>query len=353
MNYSQYSVEDFANDPLFVQWVKAPDPKLDLFWQNWLEQHPDKLPAVEQARNIVLFLSYTAVQPSAQELKEVRANIKKQIISQGGSIDSWPGKTGKIYRVNSLKEKIRRVRSFSSLQLVLVAVLVGVAFALLFQLNTPTVEYATQYGQVKKVVLPDGSTVVINANSSIRLANNWQQTHRREVWLTGEAYFDVLKKPEWRQKSFVVHAEKLDVEVLGTSFNVHNRRGAVQVMLQSGKVRLYPEAKRFAAMDMNPRDLVEVDASTQAVRRKVVEPEQYIAWVQEKLIFDDTPVSEITQLLEDTYGVKVVFLDPALPQARFTGALPNKRLDLFLTVLEESLGLSISRSGQTLFIRSK
>ncbi len=58
MNYFDYSVEDFANDPLFVQWVRKPDARQDLFRNEWLDQHPEKRKGVEEARQIVLFLSF-------------------------------------------------------------------------------------------------------------------------------------------------------------------------------------------------------------------------------------------------------------------------------------------------------
>src|SRR5690606_15777064 len=107
----------------------------------------------------------------------------------------------------------------------------------------------TGYGETRKINLPDGSLVVLNANSELKYESNWQQAPMREVWLQGEAFFEVVKTTE--EKQFIVHTGSLDVEVLGTQFNVHNRHQKVQVVLSSGKVKLQP-LERQESLLMNP-----------------------------------------------------------------------------------------------------
>jgi ferric-dicitrate binding protein FerR (iron transport regulator) len=141
----------------------------------------------------------------------------------------------------------------------------------------------------------------------------------------------------------------VEVEVLGTSFNVNNRRGRVQVMLNTGKVKLF-RPLGGAAIDMQPRDFVEVQEAGTQVLRKEVAPDRYISWVQQKLMFDNTPLREITQTLEDTYGLHVVFREERLQDLPFTGDLPNQKVDLFLRILGESLDVDILRQGQTIII---
>jgi transmembrane sensor len=349
MNYFDYSVEDFANDPLFVQWVRKPDARLDLFWHGWLKRHPEKKQVVEQARAIVLFLRFEPLHPTEEEMREVKKGIRdciRPLAEKGSNYPEEgrqrPGKA-KGQLISFWKPLPRRVGMVA-------AGVLALAFLLLYHFYQPEVFYATSYGETRDLELPDGSRVVLNGNSQIRFLGDWKRTHQREVWLKGEGYFEVLKKPEWEQASFTVHTEGVEVEVLGTSFNVNNRRGRVQVMLNSGKVKLYRPADGGAAISMQPRDFVEVQEQGTKVFIKEVAPERYTSWVRQKLVFDETPLREIAQTLEDTYGLHVVFREERLQDLPFTGAVPNRNVDLFLRVLSESLEVNVARQGQTVIM---
>jgi transmembrane sensor len=347
MNYIDFSVEDFASDPLFVQWVKNPDPKLNLFWHELLNQYPEKRPTVMQAKEIVLFLSFEAITPSKEEMQDVHKGIKKQI--QDSKVKDRHSAFFRTSLSSFLKERRGLSRLLLQKKAILAAGALCAAFLLLFQLYQPEVEFITGFGEMKTLVLPDGSSITLNANSKIRYAASWNNNQDREVWLAGEAFFEVMKKPDWENPRFVVHTDDLMVEVLGTSFNVNNRRGKVKVMLQSGKVVLKQEANPSnSPVEMMPKELVEFDEQQKTLLKKVVEPDLYLSWLRSKLIYEDTPVEEIAQQLEDMFGVKIHFKDERLRRSRFTGSVPNQKLDLFLQILAESLNLGIIRDGNTI-----
>ncbi len=96
--------------------------------------------------------------------------------------------------------------------------------------------YRTGAGETKNLLLADHSRVTLNANTSLKVSRNWFSGDRREVWLTGEAFFNIQKTPD-RQR-FTVHTATLTVEVLGTKFNVTDRRRKTRVVLQEGKVKV-------------------------------------------------------------------------------------------------------------------
>ena len=102
---------------------------------------------------------------------------------------------------------------------------------------TNTNLYKTDFAQIKHITLPDGSKVTLNANSELKLSLDWSDKGDRQVWLDGEAYFEVEKKPATHQK-FVVHTKDIDVEVLGTKFNVNTRHEKAIVSLEEGKIKL-------------------------------------------------------------------------------------------------------------------
>lgn len=334
MNFDDYSAEDFALDTHFQQWVQQPDPENERFWQNWLVQHPDKKELVQEARQIVALLNFR---------KDVPAPTEQTVV--------WN-------RINTTRQQIRRGETrvrplWPSHQLSRwAAVLGGIAFlgSLLFYLNNRTIsQYNTEYGQTQTITLPDGSQVILNAHSALKLATNWQEGQSREVWLTGEAFFKVVKKPV--PTRFIVHTADLNVEVLGTQFNVASRRGATQVVLNSGKVKL--EMGRGASrksMIMVPGELVEISGQQKKLTKRTVKPERYNDWTDQQWILENTPLREVTDRLETTFGLKVTFEDPDIARERMTGVLPAENLEDLIDALSTTNKLKITRHDDQLSI---
>ena len=110
------------------------------------------------------------------------------------------------------------------------------------------IHYTTAYGETKQLTLPDGTRVILNANSNLSYANDWasgEVSRTRSVRLAGEAFFKVTKRqtPTGSPVKFVVNSRDLQIAVLGTEFNVNQRGQAVSVMLNEGKVQIYNPAK--------------------------------------------------------------------------------------------------------------
>lgn len=198
--------------------------------------------------------------------------------------------------------------------------------------------YATRSGETRSLVLPDGSRVALNANSTLKVARELPGTTGREVWLVGEAFFTVARRPD--RARFVVHTEDLDVEVLGTQFNVTQRRGNTRVVLNEGKVRLVPRtAGTPRPVLMAPGDLVQVSAARREVARRTVTPEHYSSWRENKLVFNNTPLAEVLLTVQDFYGVRVTLADPGMGEMKFTATLPNNDLNIVLKVIASVYGL--------------
>lgn len=210
-------------------------------------------------------------------------------------------------------------------------------------INDDTVHYATQYGEIEEITLPDGSSVVLNANSELSFTADWEDDSSiREVWLKGEAFFSVLKKPESKHPKFIVHANELNVEVLGTQFNVKNRRCNTSVVLNSGKVKL-KETEKLNEVNMEPGELVEYSQKKNAFRKKVVNPELYSSWKDKKLIFDNTSIKKIAMIIEDNYGIKVQFTDESISDKRVSGSVPSENVEVLLDALSASFNIKIQK----------
>jgi ferric-dicitrate binding protein FerR (iron transport regulator) len=211
--------------------------------------------------------------------------------------------------------------------------------------------YVTSYGMTKNILLDDGSEVTLNANSILKVPENLVTSQSREVWLEGEGFFSITKKPN--HVRFLVHTDNLNVEVLGTKFNVSNRRGNTEVVLSEGSVRLTSglHENDNAVLYMKPGDMVSLSPRDTTFRRKVVAPEKYSAWQSNKLVFEDTPLNEVAQKIEDYYGVKVVIQDKTIADRQLTGTLPNNDLGIVLKSLSASHNLSIHREENQIIFR--
>src|SRR5690606_5303681 len=103
------------------------------------------------------------------------------------------------------------------------------------------VTYKTGYGQVEKIVLDDGSQVTLNANSELKWKRSWEKDRNRIAILRGEAFFNVstiLSEDSGVTTRFVVHTEDLNIQVVGTEFNVKSRSSKTDIFLKEGKIKL-------------------------------------------------------------------------------------------------------------------
>lgn len=209
--------------------------------------------------------------------------------------------------------------------------------------------HTTSYGMIKNVLLPDGSEVTLNANSVLKVPRDLGESAVREVWLDGEAFFSVARRPE--KVRFLVHTTNLEVEVLGTKFNVNNRRGKTEVVLSEGRVKLTPLDDASNPIIMQPGDYVSLTDDESVLEKKMVQPEAFSAWQSNELVFEDAPLSVVAEKIEDYYGVEVEFADEAIARLQLTGTLPNNDLGIVLRSLKTSHHLTIERKGSKIVFR--
>jgi ferric-dicitrate binding protein FerR (iron transport regulator) len=216
-----------------------------------------------------------------------------------------------------------------------------------------TTTYRTGYGQTREITLPEGSRVVLNGNSTLSFPAEWPARGPREVWLDGEAFFAVTHRPDHR-KFVVTTPGRLRVEVLGTEFNVYGRQQKTKVSLNTGAVQLHVgPAGGSGPLRMQPDELVEFDGRSERLTRKKVNAAMISSWKNKKLVFENTSLREVIQLLGDTYGVRATVSEPGLLEERFSGTVPNENLDVLLDGLAGLFDLEITRRGNTIRITTR
>jgi len=326
MNQKIRTVEDLLLDEKFQLYVSSFGNRYQKYWENWLKEHPESEKNFHQAYNLARQMTKQDDIPP-----DYRAQVWNRIKSDLAS--THPLKPDIHTDLTSWRYHKKTNPNWLGMTAVFLALALMTAFLYLnYQQNDAFQSFATDFGETRTIDLPDHSQIILNANSKVKITEGFYEN--REVWLEGEAFFKISKKDN--QQNFVVYANGVNVEVLGTQFSVNNRRNKTQVVLNSGKVKLYP-AHPVAYEDtvyMKPGELVEIISSNNQITQKQVDPEVYNSWRNKILIFKQTPFTDIAQVIEDTYGYQVIFKSSELTKRKFTGTSPNDNINVLLEKLQ-------------------
>jgi len=185
-------------------------------------------------------------------------------------------------------------------------------------LLTRTAEYQTAY-------LPDGSSVSLNSESSIRYNQDFNTDHRT-LSLSGEAYFDVIKG----SAPFIINTEYGQVTVVGTSFNVRTREDGFEVGVNEGRVDVSCET---SSVQLQKGQLLRGTSMFSKKDIHNVSYADYPGWMNQKLYCDHTPLSEVCAEIERTFGISIEFSIPSLNDITVTGVIDAQDLKTVLSTV--------------------
>ncbi len=230
----------------------------------------------------------------------------------------------------------------------------SVVLAITFVFTKDTIfytSYQTAYGEIKTIQLEDGSRVVLNTHSLLRVPRFGFATGTREVFLEGEAEFSVTHKPD--NQHFLVHTpDQLEVEVLGTEFVVYSRSKGSQVVLTKGKVQLRSlQSPKDKPLVIKPGDVVTVDRKGTFSVQSIPSTQNYTAWKEHRFVFDHTSLREVATLIEENFGVSVELLDSALYDRTLTGTFRAENASEMLQALSELMNLTIQKGTNSYTIK--
>lgn len=345
MEYENYTSKDFAADEDFIKWVKHPNTELDLFWNQWLQANPSKQIIVAEARQFVQLFDFRQYPETSQRMKAVWERIE---LSTQSAEPKMLSKVRQLLPIKLLWQNWNRVAA------VFIGALLMSPLLFLMIKQSQTIEYQTAFGETRTIQLPDGSQVILNANSTLGVKKNWKTD--RDVWLSGEAFFSVREKPVISAESgkvlakFTVHTSQASVQVLGTQFNVSDRSENTTVVLHSGKINLKLENQKDT-IRMQPGELVTYNRNEEKTTRKVVNPKVYIAWKDKEWILENQTLADIAARIEETYGVEVTIADPRIANETVSGVVPTASLPDLLNALSASLDIKISQNQKQIIIR--
>ncbi|MEZ4905299.1 MAG: FecR family protein [Spirosomataceae bacterium] len=206
----------------------------------------------------------------------------------------------------------------------------------------------------QKVVLPDGSIVMLEKNASIVTDENYGR-HSRSVYLTGEAFFEVKRN---EKVPFLVHAGDLITEVLGTSFRIKPQQNTktIEVSVKTGRVSVYstePQKKnKRNGVILTPNQKILFNTELKTMEQGIVDLPQLVNQNMKvsDFQFEEATIVSVLKLLQGVYGVEIEVANPVLNQCAFTGDLNGLDMYKQLDLICESISAQYEIRGTTIFV---
>ncbi|MDF9796608.1 transmembrane sensor [Catalinimonas alkaloidigena] len=330
-NYETYQLSDFILDESFQAWVQG---KHDPFWDHFLDEYPEKNNVFKEARLMVEALSVSEQKLSVTEKENYLAAIYLKAEQREKSRDKSP----------YLLPYWKYAASLTALIL-----LSGLVYY--FFLSTSFQYYETAYQETQRFQLADGTEVVLNANSTLKVLPDLQDKDVREVWLDGEAFFKVNQlMQEGDSSTFVVHTPNLDVQVLGTHFNVKSRDGNTRVMLEEGSVKVANVNTRENLL-MSPGEAIELNEREGKIKKELAKESKELAWQHNYFIFENESLADVAAEIYQYYGIQVRFEEAEMRDYIFTAEVSRENLPLLQTLIEEAFDMRIKREGNAMIFQ--
>jgi transmembrane sensor len=207
---------------------------------------------------------------------------------------------------------------------------------------------STLAGEQASLELPDGTRVRLNASSVLRYPTEFSGSNR-EVYLEGEAFFDVKRNTD---HPFIIHGNQAEVKVLGTAFNVRAYPDAetMEVAVKKGKVAMIPknpDKREVLFLHEMKKGISTAQEDTWQIEEA---NEADFAWVDGKLIFNELPLKEVVERINLWYGARVT-IDKNIEECRVSCSFQQKDLQEVLQTLSLMLHLEISSSNGRQILR--
>lgn len=207
-----------------------------------------------------------------------------------------------------------------------IALGLALAISLPFVFETISTEsIVTKATDFQTIQLPDGSTIRLNAGSQLKYRKDFNSDHRT-LHLSGEAYFDVVK----RQTPFIINTDHGQVTVLGTVFNVRSREDGFEVGVNEGIVQV---ANKTNSVILQKGQLLDVETDIHPSKIQDGFYVDYPDWMHEKLVCDKTSLIEVCGEIERTFGISFKFTEPSLADITVTGVIDTQDLNTVLSTI--------------------
>lgn len=210
------------------------------------------------------------------------------------------------------------------------------------------VKVQAENGHRACVTLPDGSVVRLNSGSYLSYPQMFGKEDR-EVELSGEAFFNVSKEAG---KKFIVHTEYIDIEVLGTTFNVYSyeKENTFEMVLLTGQVKINTNRPPYQTIYVKPKEKISFNKKEGQLKVQNTEAHFETAWLRDELIFRSEKLENVFLRLERKYGVSIQKKNFKQDKDLFTGSFWNSELTDVLNILKTHYHFTYKVMGNNIIL---
>ncbi|MGE0113270.1 MAG: FecR domain-containing protein [Steroidobacteraceae bacterium] len=319
----------------------------------WLAESPVHVREYLDVAEVWAMLHSSAVWPkqSSTELIEAIRSTKEANVVALRQVD-----TNQHTEIAKSPVSVNRLRWYVAVSLAASFILIGLLFAWP-RLNAGYASYATQRGEQRSVVLPDGSVVQMNTLS--KLVVRFENDRRLVKLQQGEAFFRVTHD---KTRPFDVETPFAVVRAVGTEFNVYNRQASMQVAVVEGRVRVasaiddgdnnHKDRMTRASVDLTPQQSVDVSAQGRiGVPRMNPDIQMATAWIQRRIALDDERLDTAVQEFNRYNRIQMQVQDPELAGLRISGVFDADDPSALIKYLQHSQGVQIKQINNRFILR--
>jgi len=302
-----------------------------------------------------------------EELKKVwQMTEPKQIPVLPDINEEWNGLISEINNTkriqkknNKLFEAIKSIDQFifaSKLRPVFATIITILFISLYFfvvnkESIIPVVEYqsiTTLKLDKTEITLSDGSKVFLNGGSKIIYPNKFIEDNR-EIRLTGEAFFSVVKD----KRPFIITTDNARIKVLGTKFDVWSRENKTRVVVQEGLVNVAQKQKARNSVLLKKNQLTCVSNGSEPTKPKEVDSKEFLSWMENTLLFNQTSFGEVVKELERFYDIKISVKDERIKNYSLTGKFKRENAENTLSMICLTMDLDYLKQPDGFIIKQK
>lgn len=346
MDHSVFSVHELAADESFQDYVMGKGNQA--YWQEWIAANPSQKATVDQAREVVVNLYKMYVESLGAKGLGNHQLVREQLMANLPS-QSQQRKAKQVWLQSPI------VRVAASISVIIIAAYFSWKYVVPTDMADEDPSAVEQVAWIEKVVpagqkstlkLSDGTVIKLNAETKIRMPEKFADI--REVYLEGEAFFDVARDT---LRPFIIYSKNTMTKVLGTSFNIkaYAQDSIVSVAVLTGKVSVRikddRQKERLEETVLLPNDLGVVLGSGDGILTSKFDAEKLLAWKDGVLILDNDSFDKALEKLERWYGVRFIKKNEGKVKEYYSGSFKNESLKNVLEALKVTGGFSYKIQG--------
>lgn len=339
-DFSTYKFEDFITDTSFINYSKGLEPEDISIWKEWLTKNPGNQKTAEEAR---IFITHFVPRRSVLPRRFVD-NEWNRLCNTLDIDNKRINTSGKL----RFKTKVWHYAATIALLISLFGAFFSKSIFNQNELITGN-EILVPKGQIRNILLPDNTLVFLNSDTRLSYHTNFGKKYR-EVFLEGEAYFDVTHDSG---KPFIVHTSENKIKVLGTAFNVkaYPEENIHQISLERGKIMISYQNKESYALNPNQTYLLIRNNSSSKVFR-TENMEEYSSWTKGRIILRNHRFSDIAKVLERSHKVKFDIQNKQIVNSRYTGEFSrDDDISKILEIIRLTSHFNFEIAGDTIIIK--